>query len=506
MSTLLASYTSTGTYSFGYSGTLLAQTFVVPSGYDRIDDVRVPLIRIGTVAGNVTAHLYATSGGYPTGSSLGSKTITASTIGTSGADWTTFTFASPISVTGGARYAIVFDGNGSSSSATVAWWRGSTAGYSGGAGFYKYSGGSWVDWSKDFAFYVYGSVSVTAPTVTTTAPADITATSVTMAGNVTDDGGGTVSAKGYVYSTTDSTPDKNEETTYTDGSGTGAFSQSITGLSPNTLYYMRAWATNQAGTAYGAVNPFTTLATTPTVVSGSASNISSTTATCSGNVTSNGGSTVTTRGVCYNTTGTPTTANDIVASGGGNGTFSSNLTGLTAGTTYYWRAYATNAEGTVYGTEYSFVTKTIVTQWGQSFTTTSAGTLFKVSLLLKETLGSSSTATVKIYSDDSNPDAVLATSTKTITGSTYTWYDFTFNLAVDASTVYWIVLDTPYVVGLRHQFWGYSTTGTYGDLAYSVNNGSSWSAGSGTAAFYEYVQPSLSVEYNVSVDYRKKYL
>lgn len=505
MSTLLASYTGASAYSFGTNGTLIGQTFVVPSGYDRIDEVRIPLIRIGTVAGNVTAHLYATSGGYPTGSSLGNKTITASTIGTSGADWTTFTFASPIAVTPGARYAIVFDGNGTSSSATVAWWRGSTAGYSGGAGFYKYSGGAWVDWGKDFGFYAYGSVSVSLATVTTTAPADIAATSVTMAGEVTNDGGGTVSSRGYVYSTTDTTPDKNEETTYTDGSGTGAFSQSITGLTPNTLYYMRAFATNQAGTSYGAVVSFTTLATTPLVTSGSVSNLSSTTATISGTVTSDGGSTVTTRGICYNTTGTPTTADDVVASGSGTGAFSSNISSLTADTTYYWRAYATNAEGTVYGTEYSFTTKNIITQWGQSFTTTSAGTLFKVSLYLKETLGSSSTATVKIYSDDSNPDAVLATATKTVTGSTYSWYDFTFNLAVDATTTYWIVLDTPFVVGVRHIFWGYNTVGTYGDLAYSTD-GSTWAAGSGAAAFYEYVQPSLSVEYNVSVDYRKQYL
>ena len=503
---LLASYTATDSYSFGYSGTLLGQTFVVPVGYDQIDDVRLPLIRIGTVAGNVTAHIYATSGGYPTGSSLGNKTITASTIATSGDSFVTFTFASPIAVTPGARYAVVFNGNGSNSSNTVACWRGSTAGYSGGAGFYKYTAGSWTDWSKDFAFYVYGSASVSAPTVTTTVPADITATSVTLAGNVTNDGGGTVSAKGYVYSSTDATPDKNEETTYTDGSGTGAFSQSITGLTPNTLYYMRAWATNQAGTSYGDVVTFETIVMTPTVTSGSASSISSTTATASGNVTSDGGATVTTRGICYNTTGTPTTADDIVASGGGTGAFSSNLPGLTAGTTYYWRAYATNSAGTVYGTEYSFDTKTIITQWGQSFTTTSAGTLFKVSLYLKETLGASSTATVKIYSDSSNPNAVLATATKTVTGSTYTWYDFTFNLAVDATTVYWIVLDTPFVVGVRHQFWGYNTVGTYGDLAYSTSNGSSWSAGSGAAAFYEYVQPSLSVTYDVSVDYRKQYL
>jgi len=507
MSTLLASYTSTDTYSYGYSGTLLAQTFVVPSGYDRVDYVSIGLTRIGTVAGNVTAYLYATSGGYPTGSSLGSTTYAASSISTSGTTWVTFNWAD-IAVTPGARYAIVFNGAGTSSSATVAWRRGSTASYTGGAGFYKYTGGAWTDWGKDFAFYVYGSISVTAPTVTTTDAASITATGATLAGEVTDDGGGTVSARGYVISSTDSTPDINEERTIADGSGTGAFSEAITGLSPSTFYYYRTYATNQAGTSYGAVSSFETLATAPTVVSGSSSNISSTTATASGNVTSDGGSTVTSRGICYNTTGTPTTADDTVAGGTGTGTFSGNLTGLTAGTLYYWRAYATNAEGTSYGSIYTFTTKEIVTQWATSFTTVSAGTLTKVSLYLKEVLASSSIATVKLYSNDSTaPATALATSVKTITGSSYAWYDFTFNYAASATTAYWIVLDTPYVVGTRHQYWGYDTDGTYGDTKYSDDNGATWSAAiTGCAAFDLDVQPSLTVAYNIEGEYKKRYL
>jgi len=505
MSTLLASYTSTGTYSYGYSGTLLAQTFVVPSGYDRVDYVRIPLIRIGTVAGNVTAYLYATSGGYPTGSSLGSTTYAASSIGTSGATWVTFDW-SDIAVTPGARYAIVFNGGGTSSSNTVAWWRGSTAGYSGGAGFYKYTGGAWTDWGKDFAFYAYGSVSVTTPTVTTTDAASITATGATLAGNVTDDGGGTVSARGYVISDSDTTPDKNEERTITDGSGTGAFSEAIGGLNPSTFYYYRAWATNQAGTSYGAVDSFETLATTPAVTSGSSSSIAATTATASGNVTNDGGSTVTARGICYNTTGTPTTADDTVSGGSGTGSFSGNLTGLTAGTLYYWRAYATNAEGTSYGSVQTFTTKDIISKWGQSFTTVSAGTLTKVSLYLKEILATSSTATVKIYSDVSTaPDTLLATSTKTVTGSSYKWYDFTFNYAAAATTTYWIVLDTPYVVGTRHQYWGANSSGTYGDLKYTTDD-STWSAGTGCAVFDLDVQPSLTVAYNIEGDYKKRYL
>jgi hypothetical protein len=507
MSTLLASYTGTDTWSYGISGTLLAQTFVVPSGYDRVDYVSLPLIRTGTVTGNVTVYLYATSGGYPTGSSLGSTTLSAASIATSGTNWYTFNWAD-IAVTPGARYAIVLHHDGTSASSYVGWRRGSSAGYSGGAGFYKYSGGAWTDWSKDFGFYAYGSVSVTAPTVTTTAAASITATGATLAGNVTSDGGGTVSARGYVISNTDTTPDINEERTIADGSGTGAFSEAISGLTPNTLYYYRTYATNQAGTSYGSVASFTTAATTPTVTSGSSSKIASTTATCSGTVTSDGGSTVTTRGICYNTTGIPTTADDVVASGTGTGAFSSNLTGLTAADTYYWRAYATNAEGTSYGTQYTFTTKTIITEWATSFTTVSAGTLNKVSLYMKEVLAPSSIATVKIYSDSSTaPDTLVATATKTITGSTYAWYDFAFSSDVTATTAYWIVLENPYVVGSYHQYWGYNRAGSYGDTKYSTDSKATWSAAiTGCAAFDLDVQPSLTVAYTVEGEYKKRYL
>ena len=97
-------------------------------------------------------------------------------------------------------------------------------------------------------------------------------------------------------------------------------------------------------------------ATTPTVTTGAVTNITTSTATVAGTVTDDGGAAVTARGICYSTTQNPTIANSMVASGSGTGSFSANLSGLAANTTYYARAYATNAQGTSYGSQVSFTT------------------------------------------------------------------------------------------------------------------------------------------------------
>lgn len=105
--------------------------------------------------------------------------------------------------------------------------------------------------------------------------------------------------------------------------------------------------------------------TLPTLSTSSISNILKTSATGGGNVTSDGGTSVTARGVCWNTSGNPTTANSKTSNGTGTGSFSSSLTGLTANTTYYVRAYAENSMGTAYGTQVSF--RTAVTSVGEYY-------------------------------------------------------------------------------------------------------------------------------------------
>ena len=89
----------------------------------------------------------------------------------------------------------------------------------------------------------------TTPTITTTATSSITATGAQSGGNVTSDGGADVTARGVCWSTSADPTIGDRKTS--DGTGTGSFTSSIKGLIPNITYYVRAYAANAAGTAYG---------------------------------------------------------------------------------------------------------------------------------------------------------------------------------------------------------------------------------------------------------------
>ena len=95
----------------------------------------------------------------------------------------------------------------------------------------------------------------------------------------------------------------------------------------------------------------------PEVTTADVSEITDTTAKCGGTIISDGGATVTARGVCWSTDQTPTVADNKTIDETGAGSFTSNITGLTAETTYYVRAYATNSAGTGYGSATSFTTE-----------------------------------------------------------------------------------------------------------------------------------------------------
>ena len=99
-----------------------------------------------------------------------------------------------------------------------------------------------------------------------------------------------------------------------------------------------------------------TIGVLPTVTTTAASSVTANSASSGGNVTAAGDGTISARGVCWNTTGTPTTADSKTSDSTGTGEFTSSITGLSASTTYYVRAYATNEFGTSYGSQVTFTT------------------------------------------------------------------------------------------------------------------------------------------------------
>ena len=211
----------------------------------------------------------------------------------------------------------------------------------------------------------------TAPTARTTAASAITATTATLNGNITSDGGATITARGFVYAISNAglTIGATGVTNVIISSTTGDFEKDITGLTAVTKYYYRAYATNSFGTAYGREQSFTTLAVAPTASTTAASNLTATTATLTGDITSDGGAAIEERGFVYATSGADliigTTGAVIIGTtgvvkevvSGTTGVFTENITGLTEGTKYYYKAYATNSVGTTYGEAEDFTTE-----------------------------------------------------------------------------------------------------------------------------------------------------
>ena len=223
-----------------------------------------------------------------------------------------------------------------------------------------------------------GNVILEPPTTSTTAATGITSTTATLNGDITSDGGATITARGFVYTTdlnTNLTVGTTGVTNVIVSGTTGVFDQNITGLTAGTTYYYKAYATNSVNTTYGNVQSFITLAP-PTVSTTAASAITSTTATLNGHITSDGGAAITARGFVYATSNADltieNTAADTVIVSGTTGVFTENITGLTAGTAYFYTAYAINSAGTSYGNEQSFTTEVVVRAVAPTASTTAA--------------------------------------------------------------------------------------------------------------------------------------
>ncbi|MBR4646207.1 MAG: fibrobacter succinogenes major paralogous domain-containing protein [Bacteroidales bacterium] len=200
-----------------------------------------------------------------------------------------------------------------------------------------------------------------APEVITGSVFNVTKNSATCGGIVTNDHGYPVTARGVCWSTSP-IPTLNDSFTQ-DGSGVGDFTSQISGLTPNTLYWVRAYATNSNGTSYGDVDTFRTLPNLLLTVTTEVPNlVTATTATLHGTAITTGAPIVS-RGFCWGQDNNPSIGNPdsqiILGEGSGN-SFSATITGLSPSTTYQVSAFADNGQGVELGNVISFTTSSCI--------------------------------------------------------------------------------------------------------------------------------------------------
>jgi hypothetical protein len=205
------------------------------------------------------------------------------------------------------------------------------------------------------------------PQLTTVPVTMITSTGAETGGDILNDGGAFISISGVCFDTIPSPTINGNRTT--DGFESGIYVSILYNLKPSKTYYVRAYATNSAGTAYGNELTFTTAApSVPVLNTTGVENLTDISANCGADIMSDGGSPVTDRGICWSTTSGPTIALPTKFSNGtGMGFFIGLMTGLTPSTTYYVRSYATNSVGTAYGNEVTFTTTSGSLAVGQAY-------------------------------------------------------------------------------------------------------------------------------------------
>jgi hypothetical protein len=199
------------------------------------------------------------------------------------------------------------------------------------------------------------------PFLTTAEISEITGNSAMGGGAVTGNGGADVTAYGICFGTSEN-PTTADATT-NDGEGTGAFESMLSELQGNTTYYVRAYATNSAGTGYGPQVSFTTLVDLPKVTTTAVSGITKTSAVTGGAVTNNGGADITRYGIVWGLNSEPTITDNVIEATMEMDSFVVDLTELEKYTTYYVRAFATNSAGTGYGENIEFTTLADILTW-----------------------------------------------------------------------------------------------------------------------------------------------
>lgn len=198
-------------------------------------------------------------------------------------------------------------------------------------------------------------------TVYTNEIVEITSSTARCGGVVTSNGDATVSQRGVCWSTSSNPTISGDHTE--DGQGLGSFSSTMTMLTESARYFVRAYAVTDDGvTVYGDEKQFICASNgsndSVLVYTNEVSDITTTSVKCGGVVSVIGNFSITARGVCWNISPNPTVSGAHTTDGQGTGSFTSNVTGLSVGTLYFIRAYATTSTGnTVYGDYKTFMTE-----------------------------------------------------------------------------------------------------------------------------------------------------
>mgnify|MGYP002624721165 CR=1 FL=1 len=287
-----------------------------------------------------------------------------------------------------------------------------------------------------------GTIEVEGPTlatVTTNSITEKTDKSATCGGNVTSDGRSPVTARGVCWSTSENPTIHNEHTE--NGSGTGYYTSKISGLSPEQTYYVRAYATNKEGTAYGEQITFSTYGNKPQVTTGNITNITGTSAKVSAIVNSSEDYPISACGVCWSsTTSTPSLMEEHTSEVARSGEFTSNLINLKKSTTYYVRAYASNQNGTVYGETKSFTTSSTSDGLPVVKTVDPADNVTETSIItginVTDDGGSAITECGVVYSTSPNP--TLNNSSKIVVGASTGYFSATINGVTPFTKAYYI--------------------------------------------------------------------
>jgi len=292
--------------------------------------------KLGAAQGNLNPGLYTTAASYP----AAFHDVTVSTSGAGSCN------VNLVTLCDNSIY--------SNSSGSV------QAGYAVGAGYDEVTGLG----SLDVATFLndYTTLTATAPTAATGSASAITYSTASLAGAVNPNGADTHAW--FLYGASSTLSGAAQTTSQDIGSGNSAtaVSAGLSSLTPGTKYYYEVVAQNSVGTTDGVINSFTTAAApAPTATTGSASSVTSSTATLAGTANPNDADTHVwfLYGASSTLSGATQTASQDIGSGTATTAVSANLSGLSPSTTYYYEVVAQNSTGTTDGTIGSFTTPAV---------------------------------------------------------------------------------------------------------------------------------------------------